>query len=59
MIEFGGLALAMVGIGLAFWFGRASGRNALFYAMEFDTQFRRELLERLARWEGARVVGRE
>lgn len=53
-----GLAMA-VGIGAAFLAGRGTGRNGLFWSMEHDTQFRRELLERLAKLENVRLVGRE
>jgi hypothetical protein len=48
-----------VGIAAAFFAGRGSGRNGLFWSMEHDTQFRRDLLERLAKLENVRIVGRE
>ena len=57
-----GLALGVtvaVGFGAAWLAGRRTGRNALFWSMEHDTQFRRDLLERLAGLENVRIVGRE
>jgi len=55
----GAVVLVVMAVGLAWWGGRRSGRNALFYTMESDVQFRRQLLEKLAKLENGRFVGRE
>lgn len=55
-----GLGVAILaGLAAAFYGGRQTGRNGLFWSMEHDPQFRRDLLERLAKLENVRIVGRE
>jgi hypothetical protein len=54
-----GVGVAMLaGLLAAFLGGRRTGRNGLFWSMEHDTQFRRDLLDKLAGLEGVRIVGR-
>jgi hypothetical protein len=42
-----------------FLLGRLAGRNALLYELESDVYQRREMIEKLAKLEGLRLVGHE
>jgi len=44
---------------VVFLIGRKAGRNSVFWQIENDDPFRRQVLEQVAKLEGCRIVGRE
>jgi hypothetical protein len=55
-----GLCVAVLAALVVAWFsGCFYGRNGVYRTLQDDTQFRRDMLEELARLEGCRLVGRE
>jgi uncharacterized membrane protein YdjX (TVP38/TMEM64 family) len=55
VLVMGGLALGA----LAFVVGRVAGRNAFLYALERNGALRKQILERLAQLDGAKLVWRQ
>jgi membrane protein DedA with SNARE-associated domain len=54
------LVLGALAVGtLAFTIGRVAGRNAFLYALERNSALRKQILERLAQLDGAKLVWRQ